>query len=145
MNKLSIQVFTGKDMFRSRNMGESSFIPQVGWSLKIPKTWEDNPDSNSGIKMTSKDEDGNVVELVIVKNITYHASRDFFQVDCCTLESEEQYEEIFGGNNEGELNWWRSKLFEILDIVPTSDYTHLLEKNDWWKKVKMEYERRERL
>jgi len=137
MYKLSIQVYTGKNMFRSENFKECNFIPQVGWSLKIPKTWEDDSDSLT----RWEDEDGNAIESVKVKNITYNATKDFFQVDCCTFESEEQYEETFGGNNEDELNWWRSKLFEILDIVPTSDYTHLLEKNDWWKKIKREYER----
>jgi len=93
MYKLSIQVYTGKNMFRSDEFKEVNFIPQIGWSLKIPKTWED--DSDSKIKMTMKEEDGTIVDLVRVKNITYHASKDFFQVDCCTLEAEEQYEEMF--------------------------------------------------
>lgn len=92
MYKLSIQVYTGKNMFRSYEPKEGNFIPQIGWSLKIPKTWEDDEDS----RITSKDADGNIVELVRVKNVTYHASRNFFQVDCCTLDSEEQYDETFG-------------------------------------------------
>lgn len=96
--KLSIQVYTGKNMFRSSEPNECNFIPQVGWSLKIPKTWKDDKDS----KMATKDEDGNIidVELVKVKNITYHAIRDFFQVDCCTWDSEEQYDETFGKDVE---------------------------------------------
>ena len=98
MYKLSIQVYTGTNMFRSNEPRESNFIPQVGWRLKIPKIWED--ESGSGIKITEKDVDGNIVEMVKVKHITYHAVKDFFQVDCCTWNSEEQYDETFGKDIE---------------------------------------------